>query len=115
MEPINAWPVIRRTRVAEAVQEPPAAPSITGGSFLEGWDGMARYAWVRLSVLWHLACHAEMVSCLDERRLCSVLSGWGGREWWLRRGRGRCLMPAIETSVGHHLMMTRVFLNTERI
>jgi len=53
--PINAWPVIRRMRVAEAVREPPAAPSITGGSFPEGGDGMVRYDWVRLSVLCHLA------------------------------------------------------------
>ena len=41
--------------VAEAVREPPAALSITGESFLEGGDGMARYNWVRLSVLCHLA------------------------------------------------------------
>ena len=62
---MNAWPVMRRMRVAEAVQEPPAAPSMTGGSLLEDGDGRAKHAGVRLSALCHLACHAEMASCLD--------------------------------------------------
>ena len=52
------------------MQEPPAALSIMGGSFVEGGDGMARYAWVRLSVLCHLA------SCWDgELSRRSLLEG----------------------------------------
>ena len=43
-EPTKAWPVMRRTRVAEAVREPPAAPTMTGGSFPEGGEGRARNA-----------------------------------------------------------------------
>jgi len=37
-EPMKAWPVMRRTSVAEARREFPAAPSMTGGRVPEeGW------------------------------------------------------------------------------
>src|SRR5258708_14613529 len=72
MEPSNVGPNEPMARdetysmsVADAIREPPEAPSTTGGSFPEGGAGRAWYAWGRLSALCHLAWHAAMASCLD--------------------------------------------------
>src|SRR5216684_1900632 len=106
-------------RVAEAVREPPAAPSMTGGCFPEGGDGRARYAWVRLSALCHLPCHAEMASCwtlLFETQPCWAL--WFGGKGAVAVSRARSMqrrMPAIEATDRHHSMVTREFLKLERI
>ncbi len=83
------------------MQEPPAALSIMGGSFVEGGDGMARYAWVRLSVLCHLA------SCWDgELSRRSLLEG--NCVWFLVVRSMQRQMPAIKASDGHHLMAERI-------
>jgi hypothetical protein len=109
-----------RMRVAEALREPPAAPMMTGGRSPEGGVGRARYAWVRLSALCHLACHASMASCLDVACWWAIVFGsrWFGGRAVVAEVRARSMqrrIPAIETSDGHHSSVTWVFLKTERI
>ena len=80
-EPMNAWPMVRRTMVEEAMREPPVAPAITGGIFLDGGEGRTRYAW-DLSALCQQACKAAMVASLirlSGGKRCVIPGDWVGR------------------------------------
>jgi hypothetical protein len=111
---------MRRTSVAQAVREPPAAPAMTGGSLPKGGEGRARNAWERLSELCHRACQAEKaISFVLDRWKAIVLGSWrfcGNGAAALARARSmQRRMPAIETSEGHHSRETRVDLEAEKI
>ena len=75
---------------------------------------------MRLSAACHLACHAEMASCLDVAFWKATVLGsrWLGGKGAVAVSRARLMqrwMPAIEISDGHHSMETWVFLKLERI
>ena len=65
---------------------------------------------MRLSVLCHLACHAEMVSCLNEAFWKAIVfdSRWLGEKGVVAASRARWTQLAIEASDGHHLMAERI-------
>src|SRR5713226_10552279 len=103
---------MRRMRVADALREPPAAPAMAGGR--------ARYACVCLSALCHLACHAEMASCLAVAFWKAIVLGsqWFGGKGVKAVSRARSMqrwMPAVEASDGHHSMVMEMFRKMERI
>jgi hypothetical protein len=119
-DPTNAWPVIRRTRVAHAVRMPFAAPAMAGGSFPDGGDGRAKKACERLSSLCHLACQAERANSLvlDLWNAMVLGSEWSGGHEAAALARARSMQrrkPAIEASEGHHSSLTRVDLEREKI
>jgi hypothetical protein len=52
--------------VADTMRDPSTtALAMMGRNFPVGRDGNARYAYVHLLAVCHLACHAEKASCLD--------------------------------------------------